>query len=54
MLGRVCYFTVYKDFSDVRELSSTPGNIGLPRPKPVKTLQKIALLPIAPKFGTQK
>ena len=38
----------------MRELSSAPGNIGLSRPKPVKTLQKIALFPIAPKFGMQK
>ena len=32
--------------------SSAPGKIGLPRPKPEKNSQKIALLPIAPKFGT--
>ena len=54
MLGRVCYFIGYKDFSDVRELSFAPGKIRLPRPKPEKTLQKIVLLLIAPKFGTQE
>ena len=34
--------------------SSAPGKIGLPRPKPEKYSQKIALLPIAPKFGTKE
>ena len=35
-------------------MSSAPGKIGLPRPKPEKDSQKIALLPIAPKFGTKE
>ena len=34
--------------------SSAPGKIGLPRPKPERYSQKIALLPIAPKFGTKE
>ena len=41
-------------FFRVRELSFVPGKIGLLRPKPEKTLQKIALLLIAPKFGAQE
>ena len=34
--------------------SSALGKIGLPRPKPEKYSQKIALFPIAPKFGTKE
>ena len=36
------------------EPSSAPGKVGLPNPKPEKDSQKIALLPIAPKFGTKE